>query len=297
VRSALAACLLALTACGASAQDVTSRIDASEDSDDFRQQTMSFGATSARGFGAIAGAVYYSAPGWSADGPLLAATYQHESAAQQLHARIGAVRVADRSQAVGALDYLRLDVAPATSLGLNLERDLVASRMGIEGGLTYDSAAAVADHAFSESVNVGVAAGATWFSDDNRRPFVRTRWNYEIDDRWALNAYLKTRHYRNSDPDRPAYYSPRRLGEVSAGVSVRVRVASAVVLSAQADAGHQSTSAESRPIWSYSIGVGAPRHEQIRWSVELQSTNSAATASAGAAYRYTRVVGQLSLPF
>lgn len=297
MRASLPALLLALAACGADAQTVTWRVDASEDSDGFRQQTMSIAASDSLGFGAVAGGVYYSAPGWSADSPLLAATYQHASATHELQARLGAMRAAGRSHAVGALDYLRKEVAAATSLGLSLERDLVASRLGIDNGLTYDTVAVVGDHAFTRRVNVGAAAGVTWFSDDNRRPYLRTRWNVELDDRWALNAYLKTRHYRNSDPDRPAYYSPRRLGEVSLGLSARLRLAPGVVLSAQADAGHQSTSAESRPIWSYAIGLGAPRNAPVRWSLELQSTNSSATAGAGGAYRYTRAVAQLSLPF
>ena len=66
-----------------------------------------------------------------------------------------------------------------------------------------------------------MAGGVALFSNDNRRPFLRTRWNASLDADWGLNAYLKTRSYRNTSPNRPEYYSPERLNEVSLGLSSR----------------------------------------------------------------------------
>lgn len=297
MRAALLAVLLALGAAQASAQ-VGGRLHLTRDSDDFRERIATLGYTGASGFGLKTGAAHYAAPGWDADGALLAGTYRREDDARLVDASLGAFRIDGRTRAVGALDMLQKHVGARSALGLSLERDIVNSRRGIEDGLTHDSVALVGDHAFGDRFNVGAAGGATWFSDHNRRPFLRTRWNLLLDDGWGLNAYLKTRHYRNERPYRPAYYSPERLGEVSLGLSARFLAVDKVVLSAHADAGRQRTEDTSQTIWSYAVGVGAPRDRRVQWNVALQATNTAsAGTSASGAYRYTSLVAQLRVPF
>lgn len=297
MRAPLLTALLALGGAQASAQ-VGGRLYLSHDSDDFRERIATLGYTSASGFGLKAGSAHYAAPGWDADGALLAGTYRREDDARVVDASLGALRIDGRTRAVGALDVLQKHVGAHSALGLSLERDIVNSRRGIDDGLTHDSLALVGDHAFGERFNVGAAGGATWFSDHNRRPFLRTRWNLLLDDDWGLNAYLKTRHYRNERPHRPAYYSPERLGEVSLGLSARFLAAGQVVVSAQADAGRQRTEDSSQTIWSYALGVGAPRDRRVQWNVALQATNTAsAGTSASGAYRYTSLVAQLRVPF
>ena len=297
MRAPLLAALLAL-ASGAACAQATGRLHASRDSDDFRERIATLGYAGASGFGLKAGTAEYDAPGWSVDGASLAATYRRDDERRQVDASLGALRVDGRTRAVGALDWLQKDVGWRSSLGLSTERDIVDSQRGIEDGLTSDSLALVGDHAFGDRFNVGAAAGVTWFSDGNRRPFLRTRWNLLLDDDFGLNAYLKTRHYRNSQPDRPDYYSPERLGEVSLGLSTRFLVAERVVLAAQADAGQQRTPGDTKSIWSYTVGVGAPRRSRVQWSVALQATNTAAAAAnASGAYRYTSLLAQLRVPF
>ena len=297
MRAPFLAALLALAATQACAQ-VSGRLYLSNDSDDFRERIATLGYTGASGFGLKTGALRYSAPGWDAEGALLAGTYRRDDDKRQVDASLGALRIDGRTRAVGALDFLQKDVGWRSALGLSAERDIVNSERGIEDGLTYDSLALVGDHAFNDRFNVGAAAGVTWFSDDNDRPFLRTRWNVLLDDAWGLNAYLKTRHYHNSDPHRPAYFSPEDLGEVSLGLSARFRASSLLVVSAQADAGRQDADDESQDIWSYSIGLSAPRQSRVQWSVVLQGTNTAsAGANASGAYRYTSLLAQLSVPF
>lgn len=290
------AAVFALVAQGAGAQAVGGGLETSRDSDDFAHWSATAGWSAASGFGLSSGIARYRAPGWSEQGLTLAATYHQEEPLQDLKARLGASRLAGRTEAVGMVEYLRRDVAPRTSLGLSLERDFVHSRLGIDNGLTYGSVALVGDHAFDDRFNVGLAGGATWFSDNNRRDFLRTRWNVLIDDRWGLNGYVKTRHHLHSRPGRPEYYSPARLTEVSLGLSARVRVHDSVVMSVQADGGHQSTPGDTRPIWSYAFSIGAPRQQPLRWSAGLLAANTAANAGSGGAYRYTSLFAQLQMP-
>lgn len=287
-----------LTAAGAaSAQFATGGFYASHDSDDFDEVRVIADATATNGFGAAAGAMYYSAPGWSASGALLAATYKRFDRERQIDASLGAARIDGRTYAVGGADYLHT-WAGGNALGAAFERNIVNSRGGIEDGITYNTMAVVGDYVFTPRFNVGAAAGNTWFSDDNQRPFLRTRWNLELVEAYGLNAYLKTRSYRNSDPDRPQYYSPRSLNEVSLGLSARWRPADHVVLSAWADGGMQYATNGNEPIWSAFVGLTSPREAPLRWSLGLLATNTASLfTSQSGAYTFVSLAGQINVPF
>ena len=270
---------------------------ASHDSDSFDEVRITAGATADNGFGAAAGAMFYSAPGWSAHGTLLVGSYKSYTAQQQVDVSLGAARIDARTYAVGHLDYLHT-WASGNALGLSLERNIVNSQGGIEDGITYNALAAVGDYVFTPSFNVGVAAGVTLFSDDNQRPFVRTRWNVALTEAYGLNAYFKTRSYRNSEPGRPQYYSPQSLNEVSLGLSVRWRADERVVLSTWADGGMQYTSNGDQPIWSAFAGLASPRNGPIRWNLGLLATNTASLfTSQSGAYTYLSLAGLVNLPF
>jgi hypothetical protein len=294
---AVGAALVAL--CGAAvAQSVWGQLAASDDSDGLRETLATVGWRGAQGFGLKASTLHYRAPGWGEDGALLGATYQRRDATLQLDASLGLAKLADHDHAVGSLDAL-WPLARGSSVGLSAERDIVNSVAGIEEGVTFTSLALVADHAFSERFNVGLAAGAALFSNDNQRPLLRTRWNFELAPSYGLNAYLKTRSYQNSDPYRPEYFSPARLNEVSGGLSSRLAVTAGMVLSAALDGGTQHTEGGSKRIWSYALRVGSQRNEAVQWSLALEASNAAGTSLANASedYRYTRALAQLSVPF
>jgi hypothetical protein len=295
---AAAICALSLMTPMAQAQSVTGRLQLSRDSDALREATSSAGYIGAAGLGVEAGTLRYETPDWRATGTRLAGTYRRHDESLKLDARLGVADLGAHTRAVGAADAL-WSLAGGSALGLSLERDFVASRGGIERGLVYDSAAVVVDHAFHERFNVGLAAGTARFSDANRRDLLRTRWNVELVPDWGLNAYLKTRNYRNTKPYRPEYFSPQRLGEASAGLSSRVAVATHAVFAVGADAGRQHTENGNQRIWSYSLRLTAPRRDALQWSVGVDATTAAgvAQASAASAYRYTSVNAQLSSPF
>jgi hypothetical protein len=291
-------CLAALCASATplAAQSVIGSLFLSHDSDSFDEYRVSAGYSGEQGFGLAAGAMRYTAPGWSANGALLAGTYKEQGRMRQVDASVGLARIDGQDQLVAGIDYLqRWETGHA--LGVSFERNIVNSQGGIEDGIVFNSLALVGDYVFAAPFNVGLAAGTTYFSDGNHRPFLRTRWNYSLDEQYGLNAYLKTRSYRNSDPDRPQYFSPEWLNEASLGLSSRWLAAQRVVFSAALDAGMQYTNSDNQPIWGAFLGLAAPRNSPIRWSVGVLATNTASLlTSQSGAYRYLSATAQLSFP-
>jgi hypothetical protein len=291
-------CLIVLCA-GAmqgAAQSLSGSLFLSHDSDSFDEYRVSAGYTGEQGFGLAAGAARYTAPGWSANGALLAATYKEQGRLRQTDASVGVARIDGQDYLVAGVDHLQRWEA-GHALGFGFERNIVNSQGGIEDEILFNSLALVGDYVFSAPFNVGLAAGTTYFSDGNNRPFLRTRWNYSLNEQYGLNAYLKTRSYRNSDPDRPQYFSPEWLNEASLGLSSRWLAAERVVVSASLDAGMQYTNSDNQPIWGAFLGLASPRHSAIRWNVGLLATNTASLlTSQSGAYRYLSATAQLSFP-
>jgi hypothetical protein len=297
VRSGLLAAAALTAASAATAQFATGTLFVSHDSDDFDEVRVTAGATADNGFGAAVGTMRFSAPGWSANGSSLVATYKEFGREQQVEASLGAAHIDGRDYAIGALEYLR-SWTNGNALGLSAERNVVGSQGGIQDGIVYNLLAGVGDYVFTPAFSVGAAAGLTYFSDGNQRPFLRTRWNWSLNDDYGLNAYLKTRSYRNSDPYQPQYYSPPSLNEVSLGLSARWRASDPVVLAAWADAGMQYTSGDDQPIWSAFVGLSSPRNAPIRWNLGLLATNTASLfTSQSGAYNYLSLAGQINVPF
>ena len=270
---------------------------ASHDSDDFRESKQTLGYTNAAGWGLRAGPVRYTSPGWAASGNVLVGTYKRTDDGRSVDANLGAARVSGIDYLVGGLDYME-QLNPTTAVGASVERDFVNSVRGIDSGTHFTALALVLDHAFNQRFNVGVATGSTQFSNDNNRPILRTRWNYSLDERYGLNAFLKTRNYRNTNAYRPEYFSPERLSEVSAGLSARFEAAQAFVLSASLDTGQQRIDGVSKPIWRGNLGVASRRNDSVRWFVGLESSNAAGLFTGHtASYRYTSAIARVSIPW
>lgn len=297
MKALLVGLTLLATATTAASQFASSTFFFSRDSDSFEEFRLSAGFTAANGFGLTAAALRFAAPGWSENGALLAGTYKENTRARQIDASLGVLDIAGQRYGVGAIDYLNRWES-GNALGVSLERNIVNSQGGIQDELLANTLVLVGDYAFSPSFNVGLAAGATYFTGGNTRPVLRTRWNHVLDERYGLNAYLKTRSYSNSDPNQPQYFSPARLNEASLGLSSRWLAGERLVFSAYLDAGAQITEDSSEPIWSAFLGLASPRQEPIRWSIGLLATNTSSllTTQSGA-YRYVSAVAQIQLPF
>ncbi|MGF6854544.1 hypothetical protein OKW29_003431 [Paraburkholderia sp. CI3] len=269
----------------------------SNDSDHFEEERGNLGYLFANGWGLGASITHYSAPGWSATGSGAYGLYYQHDAKQTVDGRLGVMDTDGHTTVTGTLDYMR-HITADTGLGVSAGRDVVDSIPGIEKGLTYNSLLLVFDHQFTSRFNVGVAAGALRFSDDNTRPILRTRWNYEVAANSGLNAYIKTRTYYNSNPDQGNYFSPRWLNEASGGISWRTAIGDKVVFFVNADAGRQNLPDAASNIWSVRGGLQNHRSRTVQWQVAVETTNNRASGFAvgGSSYRYTSVTGRLLIP-
>lgn len=297
MKIALVSALLACAATGAASQVITGSLSASHDSDSFDERKQTLGYVGAQEWGMKVSAMHYASPGLSVHGTSLMGAYKQQSAQRQVDASVGVARIAQHDYLVGTLDYLQ-HLRAGTSLGLGIERDAVNSQLGLQKGLSYTALALVADHAFSDQFTVGLSGGITVFSNSNNRPMLRTRWTYSLDERYGLNAFLKTRSYRNSNPYRPEYFSPDRLHEASLGLSLRLAVVDNVVLNASLDAGRQWIDGSSEPIWSAVLGLASGRRSKVQWKAGVEATNSASLlARQAAGYRYVSAIARVSVPW
>ncbi|MGE5450382.1 MAG: hypothetical protein ACM3VZ_00890 [Acidobacteriota bacterium] len=296
MRAMLLGAVLATAGVGACAQAVSVSAQASHDSDSFNEQKLTLGYRGSMGWGLTAGTLRYTAPGWSENGTTLAATYKQADASRQMDASVGVARIAQHDHAVGTFNYMRA-WTDSTSAGVSAERDFINSQRGIEAGLAYNTVVGVIDHAFTDRFNVGVAGGWSFFPHDNRRPLLRTRWNYLVDDQVGLNAYLKTRSYRNTRPGQVEYFSPGHLNEASLGLSVRFAVGSLLNFNASVDGGQQRIDDDTHGVWSLAFGLASRRGSAIDWMVGVEATNAASLFTVRQdAYRYTSAVARISIP-
>lgn len=297
MKAMLLGAVLATAGVGAVAQVVTGSLQASHDSDLFNEQKQTVGYRSAPGWGLSAGALHYTTPGWSESGTTLAATYKQADVVRQIDASVGVARIAQHDHATATLNYMQ-QWRPGSSWGVSAERDFINSERGIQAGLNYNTVMGVIDHAFTDRFNVGMAGGWSFFPNDNQRPTLRTRWNYLLDDQVGLNAFMKTRSYRNTRPGQVEYFSPSHLNEASLGLSTRFAVANVVTVSASVDAGQQHIDGDSHGIWSLTFGLASRRGSPVDWMVGVEATNGASLFTAQTdSYRYANAVARISMPF
>ena len=276
---------------------ITSRWHFSEDTDNFRSQRVALGYLWGSGWGVEARTSHFSAPGWSADGKTLSGVYQSRNADTSINARLGLDETKGDSTAVGSLDYMR-NLSRETALGLSVERDVVDSVNSINNHIRYTAGALVLDHAFTDRANVGVSAGNVWYSDGNERRQLRTRWNYELVPQSGLNAYAKTRHFRNTQPYNGYYFAPEDAAEYSAGLSWRKAVSESAVLQLQGDAGRQFIDGEAKGLWTFLVGLQSHHRARVQWRVAFEVRNDASSnRSVGDQdYRYMMLTGHLLFP-
>ncbi|RKP56579.1 hypothetical protein [Pararobbsia silviterrae] len=279
---------------------VTGNFLYSDDSDSFQEERTNLGYMFSNGWGIDTSVTHFSSPGWSATGAGLFGLYREHDAQQTVDAKLGVMDTKGETTVLGSVDYMR-QVTSDTGLGVSAERDVVDSIEGLDKGLTYTSLALVLDHQFTPRFSVGAVAGAFFFSDNNTRPLLKTRWNYELIANSGLNFYIKTWTYSNSNPNNGDYYAPRWLNEYSGGLSWRTALGDKAVFFASADVGRQNSSNGANNIWGARIGLEnhRSRAKQAQWQIAVETTNDSSaglTSGGGAGYRYTSVMGRVFVP-
>ncbi|WP_294261061.1 hypothetical protein [uncultured Comamonas sp.] len=295
---------LLLLACNIHAQPspatpgyVLGGLDASNDSDGFNEFKPWAQYEAVNGWGLRAGWQRYRMDSWSATGQSLYATHYQKSKLWSSQARLGVNRTDGHDNLVGAWDA-NYQLRPSTAVGLSAERDIVNSRRGIQQGLTSTSLLGVLDHQFLPRFAVGAAFGSTWFSDDNRRDLLRTRWTFTLSEDQGWYLYALTRHYRNSRPYGGSYFAPERFREAALGVMWKKAITDGLVLSVNADAGRQYIDGEGQQLWHAGLYLSSPHRAPVHWKVGLTSSQDHASAlsSSGSGYRYTSLVAFVRMP-
>lgn len=291
-----AACAQLLGQPGAAGM-VTARWHASKDTDDFSVRRAAVGYLWNKGWGLEARTSHYSAPGWDASGTAVSGVYHSQTKERLLGARLGSDVTNGSQTTIGMLDYLRY-LSPTTAVGISLERDVIDSVRSIESGINYTAGMLVLDHAFGPRASVGASLGNIWYSDGNERRQLRTRWNYELIQESGLNSYVKTRHFRNTEPYNGYYFAPEEAEEYSLGLSWRKALTDGVTLLLQGDAGRQFVDGEAKGLWNALVGLQSSHRARVRWRLALEARNDASSNRSVAAedYRYTMLSGYLFLP-
>lgn len=277
---------------------IAAGIDASDDSDGFHEFKPWAHYEAANGWGIRAGWQRYSQHGWSTTGQSLYLTHSTQYRNFTSTARLGFNQTDHHSHLVGAWDGM-FQLSPATALGFSLERDVVNSQLGLQRGLTSGTALAVLDHQFHPRFGVGIAAGSTWFSDNNRRDLLRSRWTFTLSEAQGLYTYLTTRHYTNSNPYQGAYFAPDRFREAALGVMWKKAVTDNLVVSIHADRGRQYIDGQGQQLWHWGFYLSAPNRAPVQWRVGVSTGRDHASSISGSdtSYRYTSAVASLRIPF
>lgn len=280
------------------AQHVSTGIDASDDSDGFREYKPWAQYEAANGWGLRAAWQHYSINDWSATGRSLYLTHRAQQGAWSSNGRVGLNRSAGHSHLVGAWDGMYQFTAQ-TAAGMSVERDVVNSQRGLERGLTATTAVAVLDHQLHPRLSLGLAAGSTWFSDDNRRDVLRSRWTFTLHEPQGWYAYAITRHYQNSKPYQGAYFAPERFREAALGLLWKKAVSDHLVISANADWGRQYIEGQGQRLWHWGLYLSSPHRAAIQWKVGISSSKDHASSLNGGdtSYRYTSAVAHIRIPF
>jgi len=88
------------------------------------------------------------------------------------------------------------------------------------------------------------------YSDGNDRSMLTTKIHASVWERTGTSVYVRTRHYNNSDPYSPYYYSPETYGRWLVGASSRVRAGEHLVVAGHLDVGRQKADGESDLGWT-----------------------------------------------
>lgn len=277
---------------------ISSGLDASDDSDGFREFKPWAQYESSKGWGVRAGWQRYSLQSWTTTGRSISLTHHYQAQHWNSQARLGLSRTAGHQHLVGLWDAMH-QFNRSTAAGWSIERDVVNSQRGLQQGLTSTTALAVLDHQFNDRWVVGLAAGSSWFSDDNRRDMVRSRWTLTLHEDQGIYTYVITRHYRNSRPYQGAYFAPERFREAAWGLLWKTALTDKLIISANADWGRQYIDGQGQRLWHWGLYLSAPHRAPLQWKLGISTSRDNSSSSGGGetSYRYTSFVANLKIPF
>ena len=102
-----------------------------------------------------------------------------------------------------------------------VERDVVATPLGLERGIYSTFAGAAIDIPADDRNVFTLLGGVQEFTGDNVRLHARANYVHVLDEELGLSAQLRGRYFHSSDPSEFDYYSPRWYAQVLPVVQLR----------------------------------------------------------------------------
>ena len=149
---------------------------------------------------------------------------------------------------VGSADAVWQALDPLV-LSLGYARNPIDTVEALRDDVVQDAFTFAADY---DGGRWGAYASATEvdYSDGNDQSMLITKIHASVSERTGTSVYVRTRHYNNSDPYSPYYYSPESYGRWLVGASSRIRAGRHLIVAGHLDVGRQQADGESDLGWT-----------------------------------------------
>lgn len=168
-----------------------------------------------------------------------------------------------------------------------IERDKVETPLGVSQGIYYTFGGAAIDLPLAEQTQLTVLGGLQEFTGSNLRTHLRANLIHVVKPAWGLSVQLRTRTFRNSEPDEYDYFSPRWYAEALPVLQLR-RFSGGWRYLAVAGLGAQR---DSRSGWRQSryLNLGVTSPVRNRWALGGDILYSSTPITNSDTYHYTRL--------
>lgn len=200
----------------------------------------------------------------------------------------GSIGVLDSQSAttVGSAEMTWRMIDPLV-LSLGRARNAIDTVEALQADVIQDAVTFAADY---NTARWGVFVGHADidYSDGNNRSMVNSKIHVSVWDKIGASAYVRTRHYRNSDPYTGLYFSPEEYDRWLVGMAARARVSRSLIFSGHLDAGRQTTDGEESRGWTTRLMLESKPGKH--WSYKA----TAGVDQTRPDYKYNYVMGYIA---
>lgn len=196
----------------------------------------------------------------------------------KLYGDIGGTFISNHSYLTGDLT-LTHKFNDNISTGLTVVNDFVDNYDSIDIGVQATTVAGEVNIDYDRYF-ASIVGGTTYFSDNNYRPFIKTKFGVTVVKDLGLSLYGKTYNYQNEEPYHGHYFAPNHYERYLAGVQLR-KVFNGFLVNAHVDYGVQVVDGQNFDSYSYGIGVKKFVTENVSIGADIE------TSQFQPDYRYT----------
>lgn len=211
--------------------------------------------------------------------------------------------IAGKSNHIVADIEVKLLMTDSLTFGLSAATDVVESANSIADDTRYVYTAFDVDLQLDDNLNLSSVVGNTKFSNDNNRPFLKTKVTWTFMPEYGLSVYLRTKNQSDSNAGSTLYFSPEKLEQQAIGLQVRKHYMG-LVYTARAEYGNERAtltggSITSNPLYTWVIGVqtNPGRKTGTTYGVSLTGSNSNGTKYGGEKYDWYGLNAWAKTPF